>query len=161
VRYNTRDQGGILSYTQAAALVKAPAEPYDFNDMSLVYLFGRRDLSLTFYALNIYIENIKYCLESFPLNEHFSGLYSMRVNNDERLDQQFEIIVELARGTEPNAELSKKLAEYVAAKLCQVNSEYAKLHSSLGKRADPSITFVTYGELDTMPGRKHRWVKRI
>ena len=162
VRYNTRDQGGLLSYSDALAHIKKGGVRERFEDwqLPLVYLFGRRDLSLSLYAFNVYVENIKHCLERYPRPKELSGLFSMRVEHDESFDQQFEIAVELARGVSPTRKSAHELAEHIARTLRTVNSEYNKTYDSLGKRVHPHVTLIPYGAMDTLPGRKHRWVKR-
>jgi len=162
IRYNTRDQGGILSHHELVRHTKEQPSLLKLAqawERPVVYLYGRRDLSLSFFALNVYVENIKLCMETYRHHHRFSGLFSMRVTHTKKLDQQFEIVIELARNmTAPNI---KELTEHVVRTLKSVNSEYAKTHDSIGKRALPRITCVTYGTLETMPGRKHRWVKRV
>ena len=166
IRYNTRDQGGLLEHKDVldlfeASKTKIPASAHPQNwQLPFVYLYGRKDLSLTFYALNIYVENIKHCLESFVLAAQFSGLFVMRVGHTENFDQRFEIVVETARGVMPQPKIASKLGEHIVHTLRTVNSEYAKLYSSIGERALPHVEIVPFGSVETVPGRKHRWVKR-
>jgi phenylacetate-CoA ligase len=166
IRYNTRDQGGILPHADilkaVAPLPKRQEKLLNARPWQLpfVYLYGRRDLSLSFYALMIYVENMKYCLETYPKARQLSGLFIMRVSHNRKLDQEFEITIELARGVAPQRAMTTSLAAHVVRTLPKVNTEYAKLSSALGKRVWPKVTLVPYGTLNTMPGKKHRWVKR-
>lgn len=167
IRYNTRDRGGILDFSEVMhqggdRVIRAARKHHvDLKKWRLpfVYLYGRKDLSVSFYALNVYVENIKYALEPLFVASRLSGLFVMRVEHMANLDQRLEITIELSRGHAPSAVLNKSIAKLVASRLCQVNTEYAKLFSAIGSRALPKIRLVRYGEIQTIPGRKHKWVK--
>ncbi len=168
IRYDTRDSGGVLG--REAALERMPdgfkeaARQHGIDVHSwkipFVYLHGRKDLSISLYALNIYVENIKHSLERSAFNHLLSGLFIMQVGHTENLDQQFQITIELGRNSEPSEALCESLTKEIVSNLCTLNSEYAKLHSVVGARAVPKVTLVRYGEIETIPGRKHKWVKR-
>jgi len=167
IRYNTRDRGGILGFTEfmhrggdrmieIARQYRVDLEKWR---LPFVYLYGRKDLSVSFYAVNIYVENIKYALEPLFVASRLSGLFVMSVEHMANLDQRLEITVELSRGRMPNAALNKSITKLAASRLMQVNTEYARLSSAIGNRALPKIRTARYGEIHTIPGRKHKWVK--
>lgn len=168
IRYDTRDSGGILTHEHImnvcgknlAQAARQHRTDYRNWQLPFVYLFGRKDLSISLYALNIYVENIKHALENSRFSEHLSGLFTMGVEHTENLDQQFAVTIELSRGAEPSATLADSLMHEIVASLRKLNTEYSKLHSVVGERAMPKITLVRYGEIQTVPGRKHKWVKR-
>lgn len=168
IRYDTRDSGGILSHADVMDVcgsqlsLAAKQHHVDLKKWRLpfVYLHGRKDLSISLYALNIYVENVKHALENSKLFSHLSGLFTMGVEHTENLDQQFSVTVELSRGAEPSATLADALMHEIVVSLRKLNTEYAKLHSVVGERALPKITLVRNGEIQTVPGRKHKWVKR-
>ena len=165
IRYNTRDNGGILSAEilhSTALILLAKEKNVALHEWQLpfIYLFGRKDLSISFYALIIYNENLKYALEHSKHGSRLSGLFTMSVSHTEKMDQQFDVIIELAKGKKPSVALAHELSREVAKNIAHVNSEYAKLQSVVGDRALPRITLVAQGMIDTIPGRKHRWVKR-
>jgi len=163
IRYNTRDRGGLLQQATVSELLSSRLDestaPHPLC-FPFVYLLGRRDFSISLYALIIYTENIKQALQTSPSASLLSGLFTMRVRQTPELDQRFEITVELAPGTAPRAVHTQSLARHVVNVLCRVNAEYAKLRASIGKRALPHLHLVCHGGLDTVPGRKHKWVKR-
>ena len=168
IRYSTRDNGGVLGFNEMTNRLgnqffkRIDDHKIDITPWQLpfVYLQGRRDLSILFYALNIYIENVRTALESTLLSNQLSGIFIMSVNQNNSLDQELLFTIELSQGINPSPELTKNLTEEVAEQLSRVNSEYAKLHSELGERADPKIILVPFGKIDTIPGKKHKWVKR-
>lgn len=161
IRYNTRDCGGIIDHSTALTIVeKRDRSELEKWQLPFIYLYGRKDLSLTFYALNIYVENIKRVFEKALFSSKLSGLFIMSVELAENLDQRFEITVELARGENGSAAFGKDIAKYVIRELCSINSEYARLYQAIGTKAMPKIRLVPYGKIDTVPGRKHKWVRR-
>jgi len=168
IRYDTRDTGGIVEADEVIAslggrLQKATKRAHvniDAWRLPFVYLYGRKDLSITFYALNIYVEHIKRALETSSREPVLSGLFIMEVQYDKALDQRLVITVELGFGVEPSRELSNALVRDVSSTLSRVNSEYAKLSSTMGARALPQVRLVRYGEMETRRGRKHKWIKR-
>lgn len=167
VRYDTRDTGGILSRGAVESLGPAfRAEVARLGidtsawNLPFLYLNGRKDLSISFYALNIFVENIKYILERSTCAEKLSGLFTMSVEHTDDLDQTFIVRVELADHVSEKA-FAGALADEIAEKLQTVNSEYAKLTAELGaERTKPEVVLLTTEEFQTIPGRKHKWVKR-
>ena len=165
IRCGTRDNGGILEQEILADdSLKMVAEQNGIDlkqwQLPFVYLCGRKDLSISLYALNVYIENVKYALETSHYTSQLSGFFTMHVASTEALDQRFEITIELAKDIVPSTALAEALAQEIVAKVSLVNSEYAKLHSTIGDRAKPHVTLVPQGGIQTIPGRKHKWIKR-
>lgn len=167
IRYSTRDNGGLLAHQAVAKLgpkfaSTAKRQGADIRKWQLpfVYLYGRKDLSISLYAVNIYVENIKSALEHSVHTRKLSGLFIMGVTDGKRLDQQFQVTIELARDAVPDPALAKTLATEIIAGLCGQNSEYAKLYSVIGIKARPRVNLVRYGDIQTVPGRKHKWTKR-
>jgi len=168
VRYDTRDTGGILDRATTGSYIKenlgADAKKYDLDlkkwQLPFVYLYGRKDLAVSFYALLIYVDNIKTALDRSSVSRQLSGLFVMNVTHTENIDQQFEITVELGRDARVDSDVAGTLTREIIQTLCEVNSEFAKLFSSMGDRARPHVTLVPFGAIDTVPGRKHKWVRK-
>lgn len=166
IRYSTRDNGGILwpdklptsVSDHLSTLMREHAVSATEWRLPFIYLYGRKDLSVSLYALIIYNENVKYALEHSRHYARISGLFIMSVVHTKRMDQQFRIVIELSRGTRPTTALRLALTNDLVKNITVVNSEYAKLCSAVGKRAHPHITLVPYGDIQTVRGKKHRWV---
>lgn len=166
IRYDTRDTGGIVERGVVDLLGPTFVEEakrlnIDLSGWNLpfIYLNGRKDLSISFYALNIFVENIKYILESSPYQDKLSGLFTMSVEHTDALDQQFIVRIELAEH-ETDTSFTQAIAQELCDKLKLVNSEYSKLYAHLGERAMPNVILLSQSEFQTMPGRKHKWIKR-
>lgn len=167
IRYSTRDTGVLIEHEQLASLpaafrqdAKRAKTDLGAWRMPFVCLYGRKDLSISLYAVNIYVENVKRALERSKFESQLSGLFTMAVGHASNLDQRFEITIELSARAKPRATLAEALAKEIIATMRTVNSEYAKLYSVVGEKAAPRVTLASYGAIDTVPGRKHRWIKR-
>ena len=168
LRYDTRDSGGIIDYVEAiesgGKSLRQTAEQYGVNlgswQLPFVYLKGRKDFSVSLYALNIYVEHVKRALEVAKDTAQLSGLFTMGVGHNDNLDQRFEIRIELARGVSSSHDMESQLVRDIISMLCTLNTEYAKLYASIGEKARPHVSLVPYGSLQTIPGRKHSWFKR-
>lgn len=165
IRCGTRDNGGILwqeviAHDSVKELASRNGVDIAQWQLPLIYLSGRKDLSISLYALNIYIENVKYALETSKYAPQLSGFFTMSVTQTDTLDQRFEIVIELSKEAVSSTALAEALAREIVTKVSLVNSEYSKLHSTIGDRAKPHITLVPHGGVQTTPGKKHKWIKR-
>ena len=170
VRYETRDMGGVARFEDIVTEGEyghykevATENNVDLEQWTLpfVFLLGRRDFSVTLYGLNIYTENIKMALDDTDLAPSLSGLFIMEVvDKDERLNQQLHITIEMDRDVAPTDALCTAIKTAIIAGLQRYNSEYTKLRSSLGSKVDPEISLVRYGQIDTVRGKKHKWVRK-
>ena len=162
IRYYTRDSGGIADYAavmrQKKTLAGLPAAEVGNWQMPFLYLYGRKDLSVSFYALKMYVGNVKSALEQSPFYSQLSGLFTMRVEQTANFDQRLEFTIELSRGQEPSEHMTHIVAEFLHHKLQETSSEYTKLCTAIGERATPHVTLVPYGTITTVPGKKHKWV---
>lgn len=166
IRCSTRDNGGIIKndiLTTPELKKLAIQEGVNLKkwQMPFVYLNGRKDLSISYYALIIYNENLKYAFENSLYAQKLSGLFTMSVTHKENMDQQFNITIELTKGIVPSDDFARSLTLEITKKVSSVNSEYAKLCSAIGDKAMPVVTLVPYGSIETTPGRKHKWVKKL
>ncbi len=168
IRYNTRDQGGLLNYhdivkTEGNELFDS-AEVYGEDirrwQLPIVYLYGRTDVAATLYAVNIYVENIKAALESKAIHSLVTGIFVMEAKHNKTMDQFLSIQIELSRRTQPTPKLKELLRNTVVQTLKQLNAEYRKLENTIGNKAWPRISLKQHSTLVATPGRKHRWVKR-
>jgi len=124
-----------------------------------MYLYGRLDLSVTLYAVNIYPENIRSILESKLAAKNITGRFVMEVSQDAKFDQQLQISIELAPDAQISDSIKEDLEFYVVSNLRRINSEYNELHSKLGQKVEPKLIFKEFGTIGYVQGKKHRWVK--
>jgi phenylacetate-CoA ligase len=167
IRYNIHDTGGILSYKE----VITPVEPYFSQEirerniktkpwqLPFIYLNGRKDFTVTIYAVNIYPENIKSALIDPKMRSWVTGKFTMMTKYHKDMDQYFEINIELARGIKADAQYMQLAKDTVISKLRRLNAEYHKLYTAVGIKAEPTINLLPYGDKKHFGnGVKHKWV---
>lgn len=165
IRYDTKDHGLIipveelsqhLSTQQRAAL----GDQLGCHQEPLLCMFGREDLSATFYALNVYPESIRSALDSLVASRGITGRFVMQAKYRDNMSQLLEIAVELSPETQATEQLATEIGTIILAQLLATNTEYRELHDKLGAQALPEIQLKAYGTIGYIAGKKHKWVKR-
>ncbi len=169
VRYNIRDTGQVISHDDMRVVLKSygflvEACKFGFEKwkMPFIFLGSRADVATTFYALNIYPENIKAGLESKDVYKLVSGKFiaksSLFYNGR---DQKLIIEVELARNVKPSKSIENKIRNNLFDNLIKLNMEYRKLYRSIGSKAIPSLILVSFGDNRFVVKKsKHIWSKK-
>lgn len=154
IRYKIRDSGKVFPYEKVLEILKAngllgKARPYLKWQLPFVVLGRRADVSVSFYALNIYFDNFKTALEDSSISKFLTGKFFAATKHSKNLrEQKLVISVELAPKVKPSAELSEKIQRVVFENLIVANMEYRKLYSSIGEKAKPEIKLYPYGHQD-------------
>lgn len=168
VRYNLLDYGRLLT---AVDIIKE-LETSGTNDpeleaiassraLPLIALYGRPDVAATFYALNIYPENVKYGLEKPEFNNLVSGKFVIRTECDEQTqEQRLKILIELSHGQRVAKAQISQICDAVIESMKVNNSEFNKLSQEIGKKALPQFQFLPNGSPEFTIGIKHRWVSK-
>jgi phenylacetate-CoA ligase len=106
------------------------------NKQAILILKGRNDVSVTFYALNIYPENIKAGLEDDSLKDIVTGKYVAKVQHSKNfVDQKLVIEVELQENVEPTDMHVLLVKNSISNSLIHLNAEYRKLLASIQEKA--------------------------
>lgn len=170
IRYNIHDTGGVLPYealtepvrkTFDKELAKCSVNEQDWQ-LPFVYLNGRKDFTVTIYAVNIYPENIKAALVDPKMRSWVTGRFTMATKYRSDMDQYFEVNVELAKGVDQDDDYQSIAENTIVKTLMKLNGEFNKLHNAIDGKAAPIIHLVKYGDPDYFAqGVKHRWVKKV
>ena len=169
IRYNIKDQGQLYDFNHAKKILKAHGywddvtkQGLDQWKLPMLTLAGRKDVSVTFYALNIYPENFKAGLEDKLVSSFLTGKFIAQTKAVNRnRDQQLVLNVELQRDDKPSNGKIKLVKEVIFQHLIKLNSEYRKLHASIGDKALPYIELIPFGDpMFQVKKSKHRWVTR-
>lgn len=126
VRYNIHDRGGLFTRneliraTKKAGMKKPKLEKK--NDAHFVFVLGRSDAMLL--AANIYIEDIKYCLEHSTLKYKITGNFKYGREEGEDLRYRMRIIIYLKKGKIFSAKEKKRFKEEFYADLMKVNNDF-------------------------------------
>ncbi|MFA6000141.1 MAG: hypothetical protein WC783_04155, partial [Candidatus Paceibacterota bacterium] len=168
IRYNIKDHGLLLSEEYVVSLLKKhdlyKKLPGDLKKWKnpLIVLKGRNDVSVTFYALNIYPENLKAGLEDDTVLSLVTGKYIARTEQSKNFREQvFYIDVELKPHITPTIKIKEIISDAIFRHLLELNSEYRKLFNSIHEKALPVVRLIEYGhEQFIIKKAKHKWVKR-
>jgi phenylacetate-CoA ligase len=167
VKYNISDRGILFDKIKINLILskynlKKKAPDYEDSSSQFLALLGRSDVSVTFYALNIYPEHIKFGLESDEIHDFITGKYIAEiVTSKDMIKQNFVIMVELKNGIKASTSLEKKVQESIVKGLLDLNTEYRKLYRSINESALPEIHLLPYGSSQFVINKsKHRWIKR-
>jgi len=168
VRYNIKDRGLLLSNKYVFSVLKRhKLERHLPKDLKkwrnpLIVLKGRNDVSVTFYALNIYPENLKAGLEDDSALSLVTGKYVARTEHSKDFrEQKFHIDIELKPYIAPAKKIEKIVSDAVFKHLIRLNTEYRKLYRSIHDKALPIINLVPYDHEQFISKKgKHRWFRK-
>jgi phenylacetate-CoA ligase len=132
IRYNIKDEGGIISFEQMHAqlqsvgvdmqtlLPKGATRPH----LPFVYVFGRRDSTLSYMGANIYPEDVEAGLLSDHDVASRLGAFCMELVEDSNTGEVHPCIhVEVTEGL-PSAELAQVLQQLVRNKLYELSADF-------------------------------------
>lgn len=168
VRYDIKDKGCVITQNKLVPVLKKfnlydGAKDYLKKwPYPMVALFGRSDVAVTFYALNIYPENIKATVEQSNLLSKLTGKFIARVEtNEDQTVQKLIINFELLEGVLVDKSFIEETKKSVFENLIRLNTEYRKLHNAIGDKALPEIEFSVFGdELFKLKKNKQSWIKK-
>ncbi len=161
--YDTKDNGAIVSFAEIKNLTAGKIDlpvTKNYNHYPFVYLTGRSDHAITFYALNIYPEHVRSIMDGFG-DEDLTGRFILKRQDTADMQQELHIKLELTDRKFSGKTLKTKkqdICEHIFTNLPAYNSEYGKLAESISELAKPVISLCKYGSIGYKAGRKHKWV---
>lgn len=165
VRYKILDQGRIISSAQLLDILAEtghplPTELQKIKQEGYIVIYGRSDLATTFYALDIYPENIKYGLEGDRLSKHVTGKFVVKtLYDDASQEQTLHLYIELKNNVETHQKIEKMVLESVIKSLKTHNSEYNRLYQELEHKANPKVHLLPYESPEFTIKIKQRWTQ--
>ena len=164
IRYSIGDSGGVATYDEMRdAGLEVNYKWIDPKDPSwrlpFVWVFGRKDLTVSLYGALIFPEHIKYGLEKAMMNGLISGKFVAATENDEDKNQYLLIKVELAQDGKVSQKLSKELSRTILQSIVRSSSEVDRLHKTIGNKALPVVELLPNGSDDFKVGSKQKWVQ--
>ncbi|MBF6189956.1 phenylacetate--CoA ligase family protein [Nocardia implantans] len=161
LRYRINDVGRIFSAADLAAVLDAHGHRMPVrtstDSCGFLALHRRTDVAASFYALEIYPENVRAALEDPDIGPTVTGKFVLATDADARFEQTLRLRVELRDGVCPAPGFTALLRRKVVEALARTNSEYRRLHRTLGPAAEPEITLHSPGSAGFETGVKHRW----
>ncbi len=150
IRYNIRDQGKIFSYEDIIQLFKKHnllvlAKQHGLTNWRLPFVaqYGRTDVAVTFYALNVYPEHIQAGLKDKKIAKMVSGNFRAFNQSAKKSEEEnLHLEIEIAEKIKPTKKILNAIADTIFNKLLKLNSEFRKLHGVIGQRARPKIRLI-------------------
>lgn len=167
IRYKIGDRGKIFTFKQMWSLLNKhqlaqEAEALNLKKWKLPFaaLLGRDDVAATFYALNIYPENIKAGLDDSRVADYVTGKFIIKVKSTpDDLSQKLHIDVQLKKGVKNTKHLKQLISNSIFEYLLSQNTEYRKLYNSIGGKTKPIVTMRDFSQaLFNQPSAKFKWV---
>jgi phenylacetate-CoA ligase len=168
IRFNQHDGGSLLSERDIAAALTTVSRAQTDEirrytrrrwELPFVSLHGRTDRTLTFYAANIYPENVQAALGEKRYVSLLTGKFAMEIRHTKSMDQELVIHIELVEKGKGGRALELQLAQDIEAVLKRVNSEYADALSHVHKPMSPIVTLHPYAHPRYFPqGVKPRYL---
>jgi phenylacetate-CoA ligase len=172
VRYDLKDNGGVITLAEVRSVYKQLGRDLPASlrqegiadtlwNQPFVYLYERRDFSVTFSGAQIYPEEIRRALHSRKLENLVTGRFTMMSGYDKKAQNYLEINVEMKRGIEAGKELTKLVLDEVVARLLAENSEYKVLYGEGKTKLHPKIVLWEHGHERYFHERgKQKWSQK-
>ena len=172
VRYDLKDHGGGIGFEKMKEIfsdfgidlfkeAKKSGIMHKVWTIPFVYVYERKDLSVSFCGANIYPETIKRLLQELDFSQTFTGKFTLLVKRDWNQDPFLEINLELKdRVLSPSPKLRKHLSQRMVDTLLKENSEYRSVYlDQKQERAIPRLEFWPYESVNFFKvGGKQKWV---
>lgn len=169
VRYDLKDNGGIISFnkmrevllSEGIDLISEARKAGIANtiwELPFVYVYERKDLSVSLYAFQVYPETIRKALQLKKFEEEITGKFTMLTKYNKNHDPYLEINIELKPGKSDTKKLKTETTKAVLEKLFEENSEFRKTYSETGDKLTPKLIFWPYEySVYFKPGTKQKW----
>lgn len=149
IRYNIHDLGTITSAKELKTLLKSQGllsksvqKMLQQWPQPFITKYGRTDVAVTFYALNIYPEHFRFGLEHPYVASKVTGnFFSYTKDIGKRRKQKLYLHIELSGSKLNNKKDLAKIKQIIINSLLEVNIEFRKLSNAIGNQAIPVITF--------------------
>jgi hypothetical protein len=173
MRYDLKDRGGVFTLADVVAESKKAGIIWDHHveqlglrdyvwNLPFVYVYERRDLTVSIYSVNIYPESIRRALEKKEFEDIITAKFTLKVGYDKQQNQRLELHIERKTGVEDSVALKERLQKIVVDQLNEENSEWRDFYADVGIRHKilPEITTWSYQDPEHFkPGAKQKWVK--
>lgn len=153
IRYNVHDVGGILSSddmkTRLAALGvdmdRLRRECGDGNvRLPFLWIYGRRDHTISVMGANIYPEDIEQCLYNDTALAAITSSFCLSVAEGPDGAVRPRFLFEVSR--EPNAALARRFAESIVPKLVSLNADFREAWREYPDTLVPDIQLYRIGQ---------------
>lgn len=159
IRYRIGDEGGVVPYNEIRNLIESENDFPNWK-LPLVFLYGRKDLTVQLFGANIYPENIKLALEDTRVNSKVSGKFIMSMLYRRNMSPYLNIRVELSPRMRSIRPFVATITKIIVETLRRINSEYEVVYNALGEKTIPIVRLEPHGHKDFRIAIKHQWTAK-
>lgn len=173
LRYSFPDIGGVISFDEMLVRLKSlgidivkEAKKYNVDKKILklpfVYVYERADFTIVVRGVNVHPAEIKHSIENKSLHDFLTGKFTLIKKYNKKLDEYFEINIELRKGKRKNSQLTKRIKKIVIDNLNARNSEFNDQYKSAPNKITPKIILWPYQHKKYFQSlAKHKWSIKI
>ncbi len=153
IRYNVHDEGGIMRYDEMAKTLAAVGQDIQklvtqtsghILRMPFLWIYGRRDFTISVMGANIYPEDLEQCLYAEPelarITRSFCQSLSETQSGGVRPCFFFEIEVE------PNHDLAQRFSESILHHLLKLNADFRAAWYEYPETLVPEVQLYRLGQ---------------
>ncbi len=153
IRYNIHDEGGIMRYDQLKEKLSsigidiehlAPKNEKPNLRFPLLWIYGRRDFTISIMGANIYPEDIEQCLYADEDLAKITRSFCQAVVEGEKAQVRPAFYFEISEI--PSEELKKKFADSIVQKLIHLNADFREAWHEYADTLKPEIHLFPFGE---------------
>lgn len=172
INYQIGDTGGTTTYEKINEIlsdyrinIQKEAKENHINNyiykLPFIYVFTRKNLTVTLYGVLIYPEFIQPALMKRTISKFVTGKFIMSTKYDKSNNQYLEILLELKKGiNELNKKQIEEIKKIIVDTLRNKSSEYRELEKDLKEKAHPLIKTLPYEAKGLFEIKsKHKWVR--
>ncbi len=154
IRYNIHDEGGIARYDEIAAALASVG--YDIRRIAaqaggsralrlpFLWVYGRRDSTISVMGANIYPEDIEECLYAEPELAAMTRSYCLTVSETHSGDVKPCFLFELEG--ESTEELKRRFAEAMLRRLRAMNADFREAWKEYPETVTPEVQLYPLGQ---------------
>lgn len=171
IRYAVGDNGGVRSFAQISQALKdqginlekeakKAGITEDIKEMPFVFVYERKDFSVTLHGINIFPEFIKEGLLDPALTPYLTERFTMITKNDRHYNQYLEINVELQKKIKATTKLKILAHKVLRNTLVEKSSEFSEISKSRSSKKLVRVVVWPNGYPRYFPvGVKQKWVQ--
>lgn len=169
VRYKVGDVGGIGSFSKLEKDLKkegidlrkeAKKANVPIYELPFVWVYERKDLSVSLYGLQVYPEHIRETLFKKKFQDYLTGRFTLIAQYDANSNQYLEVNLELKKGKKMPVGPRRVCRDALIQVLREKNSEYRELSNFLGDKAYPRLVLWEHNDPTHFKSEiKQKWVK--
>lgn len=138
IRYNLRDSGGVMTYSQLAVRLRAVgleiAElPGPQSKFPLLFVFGRADLTVPFYGAKVYPTDVEDTINTHSALVKQINSFQLSSYEDELINRKLRIHLERVKGSEAAFPSLDDLKEIFFTGLCATNQDFREVSRMFDK----------------------------